>query len=69
MAKTHAIMLLSFLLIMSDYSDTVMEYLINVTTAPEFRPWEVSELVPRVKLDKTEAANNTQIGELPFSFR
>ncbi|XP_058476111.1 cytochrome b-c1 complex subunit 2, mitochondrial isoform X1 [Solea solea] len=44
-----------------DDVDTVMEYLINVTTAPEFRPWEVSDLTPRVKLDKAIAAHNTQI--------
>uniref|UniRef100_A0A665WBV2 Ubiquinol-cytochrome c reductase core protein 2b n=1 Tax=Echeneis naucrates TaxID=173247 RepID=A0A665WBV2_ECHNA len=42
-------------------NDTVMEYLINVTTAPEFRPWEVSDLRPRVKTDKAQAAQNTQI--------
>ncbi|KAI3365585.1 hypothetical protein L3Q82_010670, partial [Scortum barcoo] len=47
-----------------DDIDTVMEYLINVTTAPEFRPWEVSDLVPRVKLDNAYAAQNTQIGVL-----
>lgn len=39
-----------------------MEFLINVTTAPEFRPWEVSELTPRVKLDIAQAAQNPQIG-------
>ncbi|XP_029384287.1 cytochrome b-c1 complex subunit 2, mitochondrial [Echeneis naucrates] len=44
-----------------DDIDTVMEYLINVTTAPEFRPWEVSDLRPRVKTDKAQAAQNTQI--------
>lgn len=43
-------------------SDTVMEYLINVTTAPEFRSWEVSELLPRMKLDKAVAAHSDQIG-------
>ena len=43
-------------------SDTVMEYLINVTTAPEFRTWEVSELMPRVKIDKAQAAQSAQIG-------
>lgn len=32
-----------------------MEYLVNVTTAQEFRPWEVSELVSRVKIDKALA--------------
>lgn len=40
-----------------------MEYLINVTTAPEFRPWEVSELTERVKLDKALAGQSPQIGE------
>uniref|UniRef100_A0A8C4GWX7 Ubiquinol-cytochrome c reductase core protein 2b n=1 Tax=Dicentrarchus labrax TaxID=13489 RepID=A0A8C4GWX7_DICLA len=43
-------------------SDTVMEYLINVTTAQEFRPWEVSDLTPRVKMDKAMAAQSDQIG-------
>uniref|UniRef100_A0A3Q1IGQ8 Ubiquinol-cytochrome c reductase core protein 2b n=1 Tax=Anabas testudineus TaxID=64144 RepID=A0A3Q1IGQ8_ANATE len=45
-----------------DDIDTVMEYLINVTTAPEFRPWEVSDLAARVKIDKALAAQSTQIG-------
>ncbi|XP_044034873.1 cytochrome b-c1 complex subunit 2, mitochondrial isoform X1 [Siniperca chuatsi] len=45
-----------------DDIDTVMEYLINVTTAQEFRPWEVSDLTPRVKMDKAQAAQSTQIG-------
>lgn len=40
-----------------------MEYLINVTTAPEFRPWEVSELTPRLKVEKAQAAENTQLCE------
>ncbi|KAF3704599.1 Cytochrome b-c1 complex subunit 2 [Channa argus] len=44
-----------------DDIDTVMEYLINVTTAPEFRPWEVSELTDRVKIDKALAAQSAQI--------
>ena len=50
-------------------SDTVMEYLINVTTAPEFRPWEVSDLTSRVKMDKALASQSPQIGLLrpPFS--
>uniref|UniRef100_A0A673WB17 Ubiquinol-cytochrome c reductase core protein 2b n=1 Tax=Salmo trutta TaxID=8032 RepID=A0A673WB17_SALTR len=37
-------------------------YLINVTTAPEFRPWEVSDLTPRVKMDKALAAQTPQMG-------
>uniref|UniRef100_A0A8C7TFF8 Ubiquinol-cytochrome c reductase core protein 2b n=1 Tax=Oncorhynchus mykiss TaxID=8022 RepID=A0A8C7TFF8_ONCMY len=44
-----------------DHIDTVMEYLINVTTAPEFRPWEVSDLTSRVKMDRALAAQ-LQIG-------
>ncbi|KAJ0015797.1 hypothetical protein NQD34_014087 [Periophthalmus magnuspinnatus] len=47
-----------------DDIDTVMEYLINVTTAPEFRPWEVSELTSRVKMDKAQAAHSPQIGRV-----
>ena len=33
-----------------------------MTTAPEFRPWEVSDLTPRVKMDKAQAAQSAQIG-------
>uniref|UniRef100_A0A672LIV0 Cytochrome b-c1 complex subunit 2, mitochondrial-like n=1 Tax=Sinocyclocheilus grahami TaxID=75366 RepID=A0A672LIV0_SINGR len=47
-----------------DHIDTVMEYLINVTTAPEFRPWEVSDLTARVKLDKELAKQSPQIGSV-----
>lgn len=39
-----------------------MEYLVNVTTAQEFRPWEVSELVSRVKIDKVLAQQCPQTG-------
>ena len=49
-------------------SDTVMEYLINVTTAPEFRPWEVSDLTSRVNMDKALASQSPQIGLLRPSF-
>ncbi|KAJ8413709.1 hypothetical protein AAFF_G00082160 [Aldrovandia affinis] len=45
-----------------DHIDTVMEFLINVTTAPEFRPWEVADLTPRVKMDKALASQKPQIG-------
>ncbi|XP_035262821.1 cytochrome b-c1 complex subunit 2, mitochondrial isoform X1 [Anguilla anguilla] len=45
-----------------DHIDTVMEFLINVTTAPEFRPWEVADLTPRVKMDKALAHHKPQIG-------
>uniref|UniRef100_A0A8C6PYV8 Ubiquinol-cytochrome c reductase core protein 2a n=1 Tax=Nothobranchius furzeri TaxID=105023 RepID=A0A8C6PYV8_NOTFU len=32
--------------------EPLLEFLVNVTTAQEFRPWEVNELTPRVKIDK-----------------
>uniref|UniRef100_A0A4W5K6B3 Ubiquinol-cytochrome c reductase core protein 2a n=1 Tax=Hucho hucho TaxID=62062 RepID=A0A4W5K6B3_9TELE len=45
-----------------DHLDTVMEYLINVTTTPEFRPWEVDNLTSRVKVDRALAHQCSQIG-------
>ncbi|KAF7242940.1 Cytochrome b-c1 complex subunit 2, mitochondrial [Varanus komodoensis] len=47
-----------------DYIDTVMEYLINVTTAPEFRPWEVVDANPRLRIDKAVAFQTPQVGVL-----
>ncbi|XP_005523001.1 cytochrome b-c1 complex subunit 2, mitochondrial [Parus major] len=47
-----------------DYVDTVMEYLLNVTTAPEFRPWEVADLQPQLKVDKAIALQSPQVGVL-----
>lgn len=47
-------------------SDTVMEYLLNVTTAPEFRRWEVSDLQPQLKVDKAIAFQNPQVGRCIF---
>ncbi|XP_067859640.1 cytochrome b-c1 complex subunit 2, mitochondrial [Heptranchias perlo] len=49
---------------MRDYVDTVMEYLINVIAAQEFRSWELSELPPRLKVDRAVAFQNPQIGVL-----
>lgn len=43
-----------------------MEYLINVTTAPEFRLWEVSDLTAKVKLDKELSKQTPQIGIHPL---
>ncbi|XP_013879496.1 cytochrome b-c1 complex subunit 2, mitochondrial [Austrofundulus limnaeus] len=43
-----------------DDVDTVMEFLINVTTAPEFRPWEVSTLTQRMNVEKAQAAQSPQ---------
>lgn len=45
-----------------DNLDSLLEYLVNVTTAQEFRPWEVAELTSRVNIDKTLAAQCPQIG-------
>ncbi|XP_041813015.1 cytochrome b-c1 complex subunit 2, mitochondrial [Chelmon rostratus] len=45
-----------------DHLDSLMEYLVNVTTAQEFRPWEVEELTSRVKIDKALAQQCPQIG-------
>lgn len=39
-----------------------MEYLVNVTTAQEFRPWEVTELTSRVKIDKALAQQCPHVG-------
>uniref|UniRef100_A0A669F5S5 Ubiquinol-cytochrome c reductase core protein 2a n=1 Tax=Oreochromis niloticus TaxID=8128 RepID=A0A669F5S5_ORENI len=44
-----------------DDIDSLMEFLVNVTTAQEFRPWEVDELTPRVKVDKALAQQCPQI--------
>uniref|UniRef100_A0A8C7NZ31 Ubiquinol-cytochrome c reductase core protein 2a n=1 Tax=Oncorhynchus mykiss TaxID=8022 RepID=A0A8C7NZ31_ONCMY len=45
-----------------DHLDTVIEYLINVTMTPEFRPWEVDDLTSRVKVDRALAHQCSQIG-------
>uniref|UniRef100_A0AAZ3S2V0 Uncharacterized protein n=1 Tax=Oncorhynchus tshawytscha TaxID=74940 RepID=A0AAZ3S2V0_ONCTS len=42
--------------------NTVIEYLINVTMTPEFRPWEVDDLTSRVKVDRALAHQCSQIG-------
>ncbi|XP_067279992.1 ubiquinol-cytochrome c reductase core protein 2a [Pseudorasbora parva] len=47
-----------------DDLDGVIEYLVNVTTAPDFRPWELSELSPRIKIDRAVADQSPQIGVL-----
>lgn len=43
-------------------SDTVLEYLVNVTTAPDFRPWEISDISPRIKIDRAIADQSPQTG-------
>ncbi|XP_012860922.1 cytochrome b-c1 complex subunit 2, mitochondrial [Echinops telfairi] len=45
---------------MRDDVDTVMEFLLNVTTAPEFRRWEVAALQSQLKIDKAVAFQNPQ---------
>lgn len=45
-----------------DHIDSVLEFLMNVTTGQEFRPWEVDDLTSRVKIDKALAAQCPQIG-------
>ncbi|XP_052408075.1 cytochrome b-c1 complex subunit 2, mitochondrial-like [Carassius gibelio] len=47
-----------------DDFDGVVEYLVNVTTAPDFRPWELSDLSQRVRIDKAVADQSPQIGVL-----
>lgn len=43
-----------------DDVDVLMEFLLNVTTAPEFRPWEVAALQSQMKIDKAVAFQNPQ---------
>ncbi|KAK7940353.1 hypothetical protein WMY93_003679 [Mugilogobius chulae] len=43
-------------------SPSLLEYFSHVTTAQEFRPWEISELTTRVKIDKAMAQQSSQIG-------
>ncbi|KAM4829558.1 cytochrome b-c1 complex subunit 2, mitochondrial [Thomomys bottae] len=43
-----------------DDIEILMEYLLNVTTAPEFRRWEVAALQSQLKIDKAVAFQNPQ---------
>ncbi|XP_077476000.1 ubiquinol-cytochrome c reductase core protein 2a [Stigmatopora argus] len=45
-----------------DDLDNILEYLVNVTTAQEFRPWEVNDLTSRVNVDKARAGQSRRIG-------
>ncbi|KAK7833307.1 hypothetical protein U0070_017306 [Myodes glareolus] len=40
--------------------EILMEFLLNVTTAPEFRRWEVADLQSQLKIDKAVAFQNSQ---------
>lgn len=43
-----------------DDIEILMEFLLNVTTAPEFRRWEVADLQSQLRVDKTVAFQNPQ---------
>lgn len=43
-----------------DDVDILMEFLLNVTTAPEFRRWEVAALQSQLRIDKAVAFQNPQ---------
>ncbi|KAF1379477.1 hypothetical protein PFLUV_G00176450 [Perca fluviatilis] len=45
-----------------DHLDLLFEFLVNVTAAQDFRPWEVDDLTSRVKIDKALAQQCPQIG-------
>ncbi|XP_069558865.1 ubiquinol-cytochrome c reductase core protein 2a isoform X1 [Brachyistius frenatus] len=45
-----------------DDLDSLLGFLVNVTTAQEFRPWEVDDLTSRVKIDRALAQQCPQIG-------
>lgn len=44
-------------------SEILMEFLLNVTTAPEFRRWEVAALQSQLRTDKAVAFQNPQTRE------
>lgn len=47
---------------LTDKVETLMEYLVNVTTAQEFRIWELATVRARVRLEKALAFQSPQIG-------
>uniref|UniRef100_A0A2K5EQK1 Peptidase M16 N-terminal domain-containing protein n=1 Tax=Aotus nancymaae TaxID=37293 RepID=A0A2K5EQK1_AOTNA len=40
--------------------DILMEFLLNVTTSPEFHHWDVGDIQPQLKIDKAVAFQNPQ---------
>ncbi|KAL6102900.1 uqcrc2 [Pungitius sinensis] len=48
--------------VLRDHIDSLFEFLVNVTAAQDFRPWEVDDLTSRVKIDKALAQQCPQIG-------
>ena len=47
-------------------SDILMEFLLNVTTSPEFRRWEVAALQSQLRIDKAVAFQNPQARKYIF---
>lgn len=47
-------------------SEILMEFLLNVTTAPEFRRWEVAALQSQMRIDKAVALQNPQARKCIF---
>lgn len=47
-------------------SDILMEFLLNVTTAPEFHRWEVAALQSQLRIDKAVAFQNPQARKYTF---
>lgn len=47
-------------------SEILMEFLLNVTTAPEFRRWEVAALQSQLRIDKAVALQNPQARKCIF---
>ncbi|KAM9843415.1 ubiquinol-cytochrome c reductase core protein 2a [Aulostomus maculatus] len=45
-----------------DQLDLLVEYLVSVTSAQDFRPWELKELTSRVKIDNALAQQSPQTG-------
>ena len=43
-----------------------MEFLLNVTAAPEFRRWEVAALQSQLRIDKAVAFQNPQARKCTF---
>lgn len=47
-------------------SEILMEFLLNVTAAPEFRRWEVAALQSQLRIDKAVAFQNPQARKCTF---
>ncbi|OBS70776.1 hypothetical protein A6R68_00691 [Neotoma lepida] len=58
LGTSHLLRLASSLMLV--LNEILMEFLLNVTTAPEFRRWEVAALQSQLKIDKAVAFQNSQ---------